>query len=94
VHDLDTHDAWLSEPHVGEEIFNVWLKKAGVEVHFHSRLREKGGVAKSGTLVTSIATEDGTVWKAKVFADCSYEGDVMAQAGVKYMVGREGMGVY
>jgi hypothetical protein len=94
VHNLDIHDVWLSEPHVGEEIFNTWLKNAAVEVHFHERLKEKGGVAKNGTRVTSITTEDGTVWQAKVFADCSYEGDMMAQADVKYTVGREGMEVY
>jgi hypothetical protein len=94
VHTLETHEAWLSEPHVGEEILNSWIKKAGVEVHFHERVKEKGGVAKTGTQVISITTEDGKVWKAKIFADCSYEGDVMAQAGVNYTVGREGMDVY
>src|SRR3982751_900993 len=41
VHNLDTHDAWLSEPHVGEQIFSSWLKQARVEVHLHERLQEK-----------------------------------------------------
>ncbi len=94
VHTLDKHSDWLSEPKVGEAIFNDWLKKAGVEVHFHERIKEKHGVAKSGTHVTSITTEDGKTWKARIFSDCSYEGDLMAQAGVKYTVGREGMEVY
>jgi hypothetical protein len=94
VHTLDKHDDWLSEPHVGEQIFNAWLKRAGVEVHFHERLREKQGVAKAGLRVTGITTDDGKTWTAKVFADCSYEGDLMAQAGVKYTVGREGMETY
>ena len=94
VHRLDERQDWLSEPKVGEAIFNDWLKQTGVEVHFHERLKEHGGVSRTGTHVTSITTEDGKVWRAKVFADCSYEGDVMAQAGVKYIVGRESMGVY
>ena len=94
VHTLDKHADWLSEPKVGEAIFNDWLKKSGVEVHFHERLKEKHGVKKSGIHVTSITTEDGKTWDAKIFADCSYEGDLMAQAGVKYTVGREGMEVY
>lgn len=94
VHTLDKHSDWLSEPKVGEAIFNDWVKKAGVEVHFHERLKEHGGVSKSGGNVQSITTEDGKTWQAKVFADCSYEGDLMAQAGVKYVVGREGTEVY
>jgi hypothetical protein len=94
VHTLNKHGDWLSEPKVGEAIFNDWLKKAGVEVHFHERLKEHGGVSKSGLHVLSITTEDGKIWQAKIFADCSYEGDLMAQAGVKYTVGREGTEVY
>ncbi|QHS50450.1 FAD-dependent oxidoreductase [Edaphobacter sp. 12200R-103] len=94
VHTLNKHGDWLSEPKVGEAIFNDWLKKAGVEVHFHERLKEHGGVSRSGLHVRSITTEDGKIWQAKIFADCSYEGDLMAQAGVKYTVGREGTEVY
>lgn len=94
VHSLAQHKDWLSEPHVGEAIFNRWLKETGVKVRFQERLKEHGGVLKEGTRVVSITTEDGTVWRAKVFADCTYEGDLMAQAGVKYVVGREGVDVY
>lgn len=94
VHTLNKHGDWLSEPKVGEAIFNDWLKTTGVEVHFHERLKEQGGVSKSGLHVRSITTEDGKTWQAKIFADCSYEGDLMAQAGVRYTVGREGTQVY
>jgi len=94
VHTLNKHSDWLSEPKVGEAIFHEWLKKAGVEVRFHERIKEKDGVTKSGTHLRSITTEDGKVWQAKIFADCSYEGDLMAQMGVKYTVGREGTEVY
>jgi len=94
VHSLAKHKDWLSEPHVGEAIFNRWLKGAGVKVRFQERLKEHGGVLKKGTRIVSITTEDGMVWRAKVFADCTYEGDLMAQAGVKYVVGREGIDVY
>lgn len=94
VHTLNKHSDWLSEPKVGEAIFKEWLQKARVEVHFHERLKEKHGVSMSGRHVQTITTEDGKVWQAKVFADCSYEGDLMAQAGVRYTVGREGREVY
>ncbi|MDE1175740.1 MAG: FAD-dependent oxidoreductase [Edaphobacter sp.] len=91
---LDERFDWLSEPHVGEAIFTEWLKKTGVEVRFHERLKEKGGVTKTGTHVTGLATEDGKSWEAKVYADCSYEGDLMAQAKITYTVGRESTKVY
>lgn len=32
--------------------------------------------------------------RAKVFIDCSYEGDLMARAGVSYMTGRESNATY
>jgi hypothetical protein len=94
VHTLAKHDDWLSEPHVGEEIFRSMLKEAGVDVRFHEKLAEHSGVTMAAKHVTSIKTMDGKIWKAKIFADCSYEGDVMAQAGVKYTSGREGIAEY
>lgn len=94
VRTLNKHSDWLSEPKVGEAIFDEWLKQAGVEVHFHERLKEHGGVSKSRLHVRSVTTEDGKIWQGKIFADCSYEGDLMAQAGIKYTVGREGTQVY
>lgn len=94
VHTLEKHEDWLSEPHVGEEIFRSMLKEVGVEVHFHEKLVEHGGVLMTANHVTSIRTMDGRVWKAKIFADCSYEGDMMAQSGVSYTVGREAIEKY
>src|ERR1700677_2179049 len=44
VTDLNRPANWLSEPHVDEESFRTMLKDAGVEVHFHERLRERDGV--------------------------------------------------
>src|SRR5258705_1355497 len=72
THALEKHEDWLSEPHVGEEIFRAMLNEAGVEVHFHEKLTEHGGVVMASKQVTSIKTMDGKVWQAKVFADCSY----------------------
>ncbi len=89
VHELTTHESWLSEPHVDEAIFHAWLDRAHVELFLHQRLREGSGVAKTGQRITSLTTEDGQQWQAKVFIDCSYEGDLMAQAGVPFTVGRE-----
>jgi FAD dependent oxidoreductase len=94
VSDLNRPANWLSEPHVDEEIFRTMLKDAGVDVHFHQRLREQAGVELQGSQVVSVTTSDGTRWPAKVFADCSYEGDLMAQAKVSYTWGREAASEY
>ena len=82
---------WHFEPHVAEAVFNDLVKEAGVRVFLNHRLREKNGVRKSGTRVTELLAEDGTSFSAKVFADATYEGDLMAQAGVSYTWGREGI---
>jgi hypothetical protein len=89
VRDLNLPANWLSEPHVDEEIFQAMLQEAGVAVFFHQRIRESGGVTKGAGLVQTLVTEDGKQWSAKIFADCSYEGDLMAQSGVSYTWGRE-----
>jgi hypothetical protein len=89
IHDLDRPENWRSEPHVDEEIFRDMLQDTGVDVHFHERLREQRGVELHGKHLVSITTADGKHWPAKIFADCSYEGDLMAQAKVSYTWGRE-----
>jgi hypothetical protein len=84
---------WHFEPHVAEAVFDDLVKEAGVQV-IRGRLREKRGVLKSGSTLTGIVTEDGATFTAKVFVDATYEGDLMAQAGVSYAWGREGMAEY
>lgn len=86
--------AWRFEPHVGEEILRTMLQEAGVDVRFHERLREKDGVAKAGNRLLSITMQDGTEWKGKIFADATYEGDLMAAAGVSFAWGRESIAQY
>ena len=81
--------AWFYEPKVGERVMRNMLSEAGVKVLFDHRLLEKNGVAKQGKRITEIATQNGDRFRGKVFADCSYEGDLMAQAGVSYAFGRE-----
>jgi hypothetical protein len=86
--------AWFYEPRVGEAVFREMLRQAHVEVLFGQRLRVPNGVQKSGTRIVSITTEDGATRAARAFADCSYEGDLMAQAGVSYTWGRESTSEY
>ncbi len=85
---------WHFEPHVAEAVFNDLVKDAGVRVFLNHRLREKNGVRKSGTRLTELLAEDGASFRARIFADATYEGDLMAQAGVSYTWGREGIKEY
>ncbi len=86
--------SWYHEPHVAEQIFREMLRGAGVTVFERARLREKDGVAKEGTRVVSLDTEAGDRFTAAVFMDATYEGDLMAQAGVTWTYGREASAQY
>src|SRR5207302_7188733 len=82
-----TGGAYSIEPHVAERVFNELAREANLTVHFNGRL---AGVKKDGPRITELATEDGTVVRAAMFVDATYEGDLMAKAGVTYTLMREG----
>jgi hypothetical protein len=79
------------EPRVAREVFEAWLDEVGVEPRWNQRL---ASVVKTGRRITQITMEDGTIYRAKMFIDASYEGDLMAMAGVSFTFGREGTNVY
>lgn len=85
---------WRFEPHVAEMIFESWVKEAGVTVLRGHRLKEKGGVRKDGAKITALHFENGAQVQARVFIDATYEGDLLAFAGVRFTVGREGNAQY
>ena len=88
--DRTTDDAWfVFEPHVAELHLNRMLEEADVSVVLGERLDLDNGVKKDGAAIQSITMESGRLFSAKVFIDCSYEGDLMAKAGVSYVIGRE-----
>jgi hypothetical protein len=86
--------SWYFEPHVAEQVLRAWVEESRVTVAYGERLREKTGVERDGTRIVAITTERGTRFAARMFADASYEADVMAQAAVSYTVGREGSAQY
>jgi hypothetical protein len=82
------------EPHVAERIFIAMLQEAGVTIALGERLDLRDGVKKNGTRIAAIVMESGRTFAGKMFIDASYEGDLMARAGVEYAVGREGNAKY
>jgi hypothetical protein len=81
--------AFLFEPRTAKAVFDDMVREAGVQVVFGERLDLKKGVVKDGQRIVKIVMESGREFAAKVFIDASYEGDLMAKAGVSYIVGRE-----
>jgi hypothetical protein len=82
------------EPHVAEKIYGEMLAEAHATVVLGERLELKDGVKKQGPHIVSIKMESGRTFVAKVFIDATYEGDLMARAGVSYTVGREANSEY
>ena len=82
---------WTFEPHVAETVFNDLVKEAGVAVYWEERLAK---TTMDGRNIREITMENGDLFRAKVFIDASYEGDLLKQAGVSYTVGREANAQY
>jgi hypothetical protein len=80
------HRPWTYEPGVAMRITRQMLDEARVTVLTKRGLKE---VVKDGARITELVTTDGR-FRAKVYIDATYEGDLMASAGVSWTIGREG----
>jgi hypothetical protein len=86
-----TGGAYAIEPHRAEQVFDHMAREAGVRVLFGARL---AGVKKDGASLTELVLENGDILRARMFVDTTYEGDLMAKAGVAYTLEREGNAKY
>ncbi|MCE9562542.1 MAG: FAD-dependent oxidoreductase [Planctomycetes bacterium] len=80
---------WAFEPHVAEVVLRAKLEEAKVPVVFSERLDRAKGVKLDGKRIVSITMESGKTFAGQIFIDATYEGDLMAAAGVSYTTGRE-----
>jgi len=85
---------WIFEPHVAEKVFEEFIREYQIPVHRDAWLDRAQGVKKAGQGIVSITTLDGRTWVGRMFVDATYEGDLLAAAGVDYHVGREARSVY
>jgi len=85
---------WRFEAKVALEVMQDYVRENNIPVFYKERLDLNNGVRKDGTRITAIKMESGKIFKAKMFIDASYEGDLMAKSGVSYFVGREANSVY
>ena len=92
--DGDKRTMWIFEPHAAEESFEKMISGSKIKVFRDEWLDREKGVTKKDDYIYSIKTFSGKIFNGKVFIDASYEGDLMAAAGIKYIVGRESDSVY
>ena len=85
---------WIFEPHVAEQIFEDFIKENQIPVYRDEWLDRAKGVTKDGARITAITMLSGKTFAGKMFIDATYEGDLMATAGVEFTVGREAQSKY
>ena len=81
-----TDEEWCFEPHVAQTLLQRWLEDHDIEPIHHcyvDRVETDGPAIRSATMLGGLTV------RARRFIDCSYEGDLMARAGVAFRVGRE-----
>ena len=82
---------YFFEPHVAENVFWQMLNEASVAVYTNRHLT---AVTRSNLTLTEITMDNGVVYRAREFIDTTYEGELMAMAGVTNTYGREASSKY
>lgn len=86
---------WTFEPSAALKVFKDMIRKEkNITLIYSQRLNRKSGVKKTEGKIASIQMESGQIYHSKIFIDATYEGDLMAAAGVSYTVGRESNSQY
>ena len=92
--DGEKRTQWIFEPHVAEAAFEKLIVTNKILVMRDEWLNRETGIEKKNGRIISIRTLSGKIFSGKIFIDATYEGDLMAAAGVSYTVGREANDVY
>lgn len=85
---------WTFEPHVAEQIFEDFIAENKISVLRNEWLNRETGVEVQNGEIISITMMSGKKFKAKIFVDATYEGDLMSAAGISNHVGREANSMY
>jgi hypothetical protein len=92
--DKDERTMWIFEPSVAEKVFEDYVKEFGLTVHRDEWLDRAKGVRLAAGRIAEITMLSGKTFAGKMFIDATYEGDLLAAAGVSYHVGREANATY
>jgi hypothetical protein len=85
---------WMFEPSAAMKIYDKMIEDNHVTVISNERLNRETGVSKLKNRIRTITMESGQSFSGKMFIDATYEGDLMAAAGVSYTTGREANSQY
>ncbi len=85
---------WTFEPSAALRVYQDFLEKYHIDLVMNQKLNRSDGVRKDGEKILSITMMTGEEYKGKMFVDATYEGDLMASAGVSYTIGRESNAKY
>ena len=85
---------WVFEPHVAEATFEALVVEHEIPVFRDQWLDRANGVTKEANQITRIRMMSGETYEGKIFIDATYEGDLMATAGISYTIGRESNQTY
>ncbi|MFA5327579.1 MAG: FAD-dependent oxidoreductase [Prolixibacteraceae bacterium] len=92
--DGENRTMWIFEPHVAEQVFEDFIAENKITVLRDEWLDRNNGLVKENGRIVSFKTLSGKTFSGKMFIDATYEGDLMAAAGVSYRVGREACSEY
>lgn len=93
--DGENRTMWIFEPHAAERVFEDFVKENEITIYRDEWLdRSAFGVGMENEEIKYFKTLSGNTYEGKMFIDATYEGDLMAAAGVSYHVGREANSVY
>ncbi|MFN8209685.1 MAG: FAD-dependent oxidoreductase [Bacteroidales bacterium] len=92
--DGDKRTMWIFEPLAAEESFERMIAGPNIRIMRNEWLDRDSGVIMRKGKILAIKTLSGKYISGKVFVDATYEGDLMASAGVSYTVGREACSEY
>jgi FAD dependent oxidoreductase/PrcB C-terminal len=92
--DGEQRTMWIFEPHVAEQVFESFARDQDIPVVRDEWLDRVKGIRKEGGRISSITMLSGKTYVGRMFIDATYEGDLMAAAGVSYYVGRESAETY
>jgi len=85
---------WTFEPSAALKTYDHFIDQYDISVLYNEKLNRESGVERDAGKIIEITTLSGQQYAGKVFIDATYEGDLMAAAGISYTVGRESNAKY
>ncbi|HDS29456.1 MAG TPA: FAD-dependent oxidoreductase, partial [Firmicutes bacterium] len=91
---MNNRGTYRFEPSAAQKVFNDLIAEHDIPVVYGERLDLRNGVRMNGLRIEKIVMESGREFIGLMYIDATYEGDLMAKAGVTYTTGRESNDTY